>query len=341
MKIRNLFWLMWGVSGLSVAAEALPLASVTRSPAAGTYQADASIQAVMQSVLSAQVQGRVLQLVVKAGDRVKAGQLIARIDDRELGAAEASSQAAIAEAQANLAKAEFDLKRSQALSKQNFVSPSAVEQNEAQVKALRARVEALRAGAGAASASRSHAVLTAPYDGVVAATHVETGDMAMPGKPIATVFQPGALRAVVYLPEAQLAAVQAALAKNAVPEVEVGGQVLVGTRTTVLPAADPTTRTTEVRIDLPASTAAAPGQFARARFAVGEEARLAVPMAAVIKRGELTAVYVKTTEGRFQQRQIRLGERLSDGRVEVLAGLKAGESVALEPVKAAIAAAAK
>lgn len=341
MKTRNMLWLLWGVSFAGVAADVLPVASVTRSPAAGTYQADASIQAVTQSVLSAQVQGRVLQLAVRAGDRVKAGQLIARIDDRELGAAEASSQAAIAEAQANLVKAEFDLKRSQALAKQNFVSSSAVEQNDAQVKALRARVEALRAGAGAASASRSHTVVTAPYDGLVAATHLEAGDMAMPGKPIVTVFQPGALRAVAYLPEAQLAAVQVALARNTMPEVEIGGKVVAGVRTTVLPAADPTTRTTEVRIDLPTSAVAAPGQFARARFAVGEAQRLAIPQAAVLKRGELTAAYVKTADGRFQQRQIRVGERLSDGRVEVLAGLKAGESVALDPIKAAIAAASK
>ncbi|WP_374401250.1 efflux RND transporter periplasmic adaptor subunit [Niveibacterium sp.] len=341
MKIRNLLWLVWGVSFAGVAADAVPVAAVVRSSSAGMYQADATIQAVTQSVLAAQVQGRVLQLAVRAGDRVKAGQLIARIDDRELGAAEAAIQASVAEAQANLAKAEFDLKRSQTLAKQNFVSPSAVEQNEAQVKALRARVDAMRASVGAASASRSNTVLVAPYDGIVAATHVEAGDMAMPGKPIATVFQPGALRAVVYLPEVQLAAVRSALAKGATPEIEISGKVLSGVRTTVLPAADPTTRTTEVRVDLPASTGAAPGQFARARFVLGDAQRLAIPQAAVLKRSELNAVYVKTADGHFQQRQVRLGERLGEGRVEVLAGLKAGESVALEPVKAAIAAAAK
>lgn len=341
MKIRNLVWLLWGMGVSAVAADALPVAAVTRSPAAGAYVADATVQAVKQSVVSAQVQGRVLQLAVKAGDSVKAGQLIARLDDRELGAAESSSLAAIAEAQANLSKAEFDLKRNQALARQNFVSPSAVEQSETQVKALRARVDALRAGAGAATATRSHALVTAPYDGVVAATHVEAGDMAMPGKPVVSVFQPGALRAVAYLPESQLDAVRAGLAQHAAPEVMLAGRVIAGARTVILPSADPATRTTEVRIDLPNDAQANPGQFASVRFAVGEAQRLAIPQAAVLKRGELTAVYVKTAEGRFQQRQIRQGERLSDGRVEVLAGLKSGEAVALEPVKAAIAAAAK
>ncbi|GAA5184134.1 efflux RND transporter periplasmic adaptor subunit [Niveibacterium umoris] len=340
MKIRSLLWMAWGVSVFAGAAD-LPVAAVTRSPAAGGYVADASVQAVRQSVVASQVQGRVLELAVKAGDRVRAGQVLARIDDRELGAAEASSQAAIAEAQASLAKAEFDLRRNQSLAKQNFVSPSAVEQTDAQVKALRARVDALRAGASAASVSRSHALVTAPYDGVVAATHVETGDMAAPGKPIATLFQPGALRAVAFLPESQLTAVREGLAKGIAPEIEIGGKLLVGTRTSVLPAADPNTRTTEVRVDLPVDAQGTPGQFARARFALGETQRLAIPQAAVIRRSELNAVYVKTADGRFQQRQVRLGESLGGGRVEVLAGLKQGEQVALEPVKAGIAAAAK
>ena len=341
MTMRNLLWLVWGIGSVALAADALPTAMVTRSPAAGTYVADATVQAVRQSVVSTQVQGRVLQLAVRAGDAVKAGQVLVRLDDRELGAAEASSTAAIMEAQANLAKAELDLKRNQSLAKQNFVSPSVVEQSDTQVKALHARVDALRAGAGAASATRSHAVIAAPYDGIVAATHVEAGDMAMPGKPIATLFQPGALRAVAYLPESQLTAVKAGLEKNASAEIDIGGQTVVSQQITVLPSADPSTRTTEVRIELPASAKATPGQFARARFAVGEAQRLAIPQAAVIKRGELTAVYVTGADGRFQQRQIRAGERLADGRIEVLAGLKASESVALDPVKAGIAAAAK
>lgn len=335
MNLQNLIWLGWGLSGAVSAADALALATVSRAPATGSYSVDGTIQAVRQSVVSAQLAGRVLQLTVRAGDTVKAGQVIARLDDRELGAAEASSLAAINEAQANLVRAEIDLKRSRALAKQNFISASAVDQADAQTKALRARVEALRAGAGAANATRSHAVITAPYEAVVAATQVEVGDLAMPGKPLVTLFQPGALRVVAYVSDAQLAAVRAGLAK-APPVVELGEKRLVGTQTTVLPAADPTTRTTEIRIDLPAGTAATPGQYVRARFAVGETAPLAIPAVAILHRGELTAVYVKTPDGRYQQRQIRLGERLSDGRMAVLAGVREGESVALDPVKAGI-----
>jgi RND family efflux transporter MFP subunit len=319
------------------AADALRVAPVSYSPAAGEYVADATVQAVRQSVVSSQVQGRVLLLAVRAGDAVKAGQLIARLDDREYGAAEAASLAAIREAQANLAKAELDHRRNLALARQNFVSAALVDQSAAQLKAQQARVEALRAGAAVTGATRSHALISAPYAGIVAATHVEAGDMAMPGNPVVSLFQPGALRAVAYLPEAQTTALRAALARTQ-PVIEIGGLRVPGVRTTILPAADPSTRTTEVRIDLPATVKAAPGQFVRAHFALGEAARLAIPAQAVLRRGELSAVYVRTAAGRFQQRQIRIGERLLDERIEVLAGLRAGELVALDPVKAGIAA---
>ena len=337
MKI--VFLLLLACLGSPVcAANALRVAPVSYSSAAGEYVADATVQAVRQSVVSVQVQGRVLLLAVRAGDVVTAGQLIARLDDREYGAAEAASLAAIREAQANLAKAELDHRRNLALARQNFVSAALVDQSAAQLKAQQARVEALRAGAGVTSATRSHALISAPYAGIVAATHVEAGDMAMPGKPVVSLFQPGALRAVAYLPEAQTAALRAAQTRTQ-PVVEIGALRVPGVRTTILPAADPGTRTTEVRIDLPATVKAAPGQFVRARFALGEASRLAIPAQAVLRRGELSAVYVRTAAGRFQLRQIRIGERLVDERIEVLAGLRAGELVALDPVKAGIAAA--
>ena len=81
-----------------------------------------------------------------------------------------------------------------------------------------------------------------------------------------------------------------------------------------------------------------PGTFARVHFATGEGARIAVPAGAILRRGELTGVYVADGKGGFALRQIRAGEPLADGSVEVLAGLVGGEVVALDPVQAGIAA---
>jgi hypothetical protein len=83
-----------------------------------------------------------------------------------------------------------------------------------------------------------------------------------------------------------------------------------------------------------------PGMFARLHFIVGRARKLTVPAAAVIRRNELTAVYVVADDGRPRLRQVRLGEPAGEAGVEILAGLAAGERVALDPVRAAIAAGA-
>ncbi len=103
----------------------------------------------------------------------------------------------------------------------------------------------------------------------------------------------------------------------------------------MLPSADPRTHSTQVRIELPEEVRGVyPGVFARAHFVVGSAPRLMVPRAAVLRRSELTAVYVVVEGGAPQLRQVRLGTVSDERGIEVLAGLKAGERVALEPVKA-------
>jgi multidrug efflux pump subunit AcrA (membrane-fusion protein) len=104
---------------------------------------------------------------------------------------------------------------------------------------------------------------------------------------------------------------------------------------TVVPAADPRTHTTRVRLELPEDVRGVyPGVFARAHFIVGQAPRLMVPREAVLHRSEVTGVYVIDEKGYPRLRQVRLGSASDERSVEVLAGLRAGERVALEPVKA-------
>ena len=107
---------------------------------------------------------------------------------------------------------------------------------------------------------------------------------------------------------------------------------------TVVPAADPRTHSTQVRIDLPEDVRGIyPGVFARAHFSIGHAARLMVPREAVVRRSELTAAYVVGADGAPQLRQLRLGTAADERGIEVLAGLRAGEAVALDPVAAGMA----
>jgi len=328
--------------GLPVAARAdapsVPTAVVRAGSAAAGFELDGALQAVRQSTVSAQVGGNVLKLLVAAGDAVKAGQVIAHIDERDARAGLARSDAGVAQAEAELANARTQVERTRELRNQGFVSQSALDVAETQLKAAQAGVDQARAARSQAALARGFTAVVAPFAGVVLATHVEAGDLAAPGRPIATVYAPGALRAVVQVP-----ASNAAVARTA-RKVEVqlaGGRWVVPGAVTPMPAADAVSQTVEWRLELPSaeSAAATPGQAVRVRFtgadAASVRAGLSVPAAAVLKRGEITGVYL-VQDGRFVLRPVRTGAPLG-ADVEVLAGLKAGDRVALEPVKAGLA----
>jgi RND family efflux transporter MFP subunit len=298
-----------------------------------TYSADAAAEAVRQSTVAAQIAGRIVELGFDVGDYVKKGEVIARIDERAATQAVAASEAQVREAQAALGNARAAYERSKQLLAERFISQAALDKAEADYKVAQARLTAMLAGAGQAATERSFTTIVAPYSGVVSARHVELGEMAAPGKPLMTGFDPATLRVVANVPEAQVGAIQAiGKARVEVPSV---GKWLEVKRLTVVPSADPRTHTTRIRLELPADARGVyPGVYARAHFVVGKATRLLVPREAVIRRGEVTAVYVVDGKGAPQLRQLRLGAAGDERYVEVLAGLKAGERVALEPVKA-------
>lgn len=300
------------------------------------YSAEAVVEAVRQSTVAAQIAGRVVELRFDVGDAVKKGEVIVRIDERAASQAVAASTAQVQEAQAALTNARAQFERSKNLAAQKFISPAGLEKAEADYKAAQARVSSLIAGAGLAGTERSFATIVAPYSGVVSARHVEVGEMATPGKPLMTGFDPSSLRVVANLPQTQLAAIQAA--GKAWVEVPALGKRIEAKRIVVVPSADPRTHTTRVRLELPADVSGIyPGVFARAHFSTGRVTRLLAPRTAVIRRSEVTAVYVIDEQGAPRLRQVRLGSAGDAEGVEILSGLKPGERVALEPVKAGIA----
>ena len=297
------------------------------------YTAEAVIEAVRQSTVSAQIAGRIVELRFDVGDTVKKGEVIARIDERAVTQAEAASVAQVREAQAALANARAQYERNKQLLAQKFISQAALDQSEAAYKSARARVSALLAGAGQAATERSFATIVAPYSGVVSARYVELGEMAAPGKPLFTGFDPSTLRAVANVPQAEVAAIEAgSKARVEVPSV---GKWIDVKSLVVVPSADPRTHTSRIRLQLPQDVRGVyPGVYARAHFVVGRALKLLVPRSAVLRRSEVTAVYVIGADGAPRLRQVRLGEASDENSVEVLAGVEPGERVALDPVKA-------
>lgn len=298
------------------------------------YSTEAAVEAVKQSTVSAQVSGRVAAVNFDAGDYVKAGSVLVRLSAQELSSAVAGSQAQVAQAAASLANARANYERQQQLFQQKFISQAALDRATAEFRAAEAAARAARAGAGQTSAVSGYTVITAPFSGVVAARHVELGETVSPGKPLMTGFDPKDMRVIANIPQYRLAQVKAA--PRAAVEIPALNKWIDATGVSVLPSADTATHTVKVRIDLPANVEGViPGMFARAHFSVGSARKLVIPASAVVRRSEITAVYV-VSKDRVSLRQIRLGVADPRGQVEVLAGLNAGDVIALQPVKAGI-----
>lgn len=328
-------------AGAAVAAAApLATAPVRASGAAEGRTFDAVVEAVRQTVVSAQVAGAVTALDVKAGDAVRAGQVLARIDARAADQTAASSEAQLRSAQAMQDVARKDYERQQQLFKKDYISQAALERAESQYKATQAQAAALLSQAGAARTQSGFYVVRAPYAGVVAEVPVAVGDMAMPGRPLLTIYEPGALRVTAAVPQSALGNAAGGALQGV--KVEFAGlpadrRWLAAPAVQVLPTVDAATHSVTLRIPLPAGMkGVAPGSFARVWLPGADDAsqRLAIPAAAVVRRAELTGVYVIDAQGKPQLRQVRLGRAAGDS-VEVLAGVAAGERVATDPQAAA------
>lgn len=310
--------------------------------AAGAFEGQ--VEAVRQSVIASQVSGAIVALPVKAGDRVRKGQVLARLDARAAEQSAAASAAQVQAVRARLEVARRDYERQQQLAAQSFISVGALERAQAEFRATQAEAQAQLAQADAARTQSGLGVLYAPYDGVVADVQVTMGDMAMPGRALMTVYDPAALRITAAVPQS----VAARLPQGLLPQVEIAtGATPAVQRMQVLPAVDPATHTVQVRVDLqPAKGEAAllPGTLARLLLPVpaaaqggaapATSANVLVPRTALVRRGELWAVYVVDAKGQPALRQVRTGRSQGD-QVEILSGLDAGERVAQDPQAAA------
>ncbi len=342
-RIHRLFpWLGVLVVSASLAQGGVSVPTVAvqvRSVGAG-FELDGVVQPVKQSTVSVQASGRIAVLKVKAGDKVRAGQVLASIDDREAQTGVERSQAQVAQAQAELRNAQAQFDRTRELQARGFVSAAALDTADAQLKAAQAGRNQAGAGARQSALLQGFTVVTAPFDGWVLQTHAEAGDLAVPGKPLLTLYAPLPIRAVVQVPVSRVGVAQAADAVEVLMPAGSGGAAAQWIRPvarSTVPTADPVSQTIEWRLELPteAANALLPGQQVRVRFTGGQTQRLVVPAAAVLRRGELTAVYVVTDRG-FSLKTLRLGADHGADGVEVLAGLIAGDRVALDPIKAGL-----
>ncbi len=295
-------------------AKDVTTAEVVRSGGVGEVAVPAAVQSRKRAALSARVPASVTELPYQEGQWVAAGVVVVRLDDAAL-------RAAAAAAEAGLSAVESDLARTKALLEKGAATPRELEQITAAASVARAQLSGARD-------NLSYAALRAPFAGRVASRRVNLGDVVSPGMPLIEIEGEGGLelRATV---ESGLAAT---LRPGSKLRTLVDGQPspLAATVTAMAPSGDATTHRFELKADLAPAPGLRAGLFARLLIpGIAAEPRLTAPAAALFERGGLTGLFV-VSDGKARLRWVAAGARDGD-RVEIRAGVEAGEHVVLEP----------
>lgn len=337
-----------GAPPLDVRVE--PARLVARSD---TFEAGGVVQARTTAVLASRILAPVRAVHVVPGDRVKAGQVLVELDGRDLVAAAARAEAAVESARRNIdvahaeraaAEAARDLARAShdrivALHDRGSATAQERDRVVADLKAAEARAAAAAAAeqaaeaslraqqeaSGAATVTASFATVTAPFAGVVTGKLVEPGNMVSPGTPLIRLEDVAGFRLDVRVDESRVGVIE----PGAPVAVEVGGAALEGTVSEIARAVDADARAFLVKIALPPSASVRSGLFGRARFTGETRQVLAIPSGAIVRRGQVTSVFVADGDV-ARLRLIRAGDE-ADGLVEVLSGLSQGERVIVGP----------
>lgn len=294
---------------------------------------DGVVEAVQQASLTAQTAGRVTVVNVDVNDRVDRGDVLLRLTavEQQAGANTAAAQLRAAEAAATEAAGNY--RRYAALGAGQYVSRAQIDQARAVRDSAAAARDAARAQLAQAGQQTEYTVIRTPFAGIVSARLVEPGESVAPGQPLMAVYAPGALRIEVQVPQSDAVAIRAS---GLAQVVLTDGRRIDAAQVTVFPAADPSTHSVGVRVVLPdLEQPPQPGVTAKVVFPISagvSDHVLRIPAGALAQRGELSGVYV-LVDNRLALRQVRLGQR-SGEQVEVIAGLKAGDKVATDPVAA-------
>ena len=322
---------------LATAAGAAPAGDAPKTFRVGArgegarFEAPGQVRAVRQAVLAAQAGGRITEVLVRSGEAVKRGQVLLRIDAPAARATAEAADAQAAAAAAQLASARADFARTERLHERAYVSDAGLQRAAAQLQAVEAQSTAASAQARAARETAGWDDLRAPYDGRITSVSVAPGDLASPGQPLVGVYAPGPMRVLADVPEETAAALATDQpVRLAYAAGGCSGAPEEARSWTLVPAIDSRSRSVGVRVELPDPNDCVPGVLVRVSLPLrGARQGLAVPRDALIRRGELDAVYVVDARGQAALRQVRIGEASGES-VEVLAGVEAGEEVLRE-----------
>lgn len=361
-------WIIWiATAALSAActspshkAGERPVTSVaTATPEltdlASSIEAGGIVRSRVTAIIASRVMAPIVDVRVRAGDRVRRGDVLVTLDARDLRANDARAQATTLSAIESVRAAEADVRAAEsaaqlarltrdrvatlhtkrsATTDELDQAAAALATAEAQHGAAQARLaaatagrEAAKAAADGAAVTTTYATLTAPFAGIVTERSAEPGSLASPGSPLLTLEDPAMYRLEVRLDDTRAA--QIAPGGDAAVQLDDRDRSMPG-HIAEIARIDPASHTFLVKIDLPVGAAVRSGQFGRAKFAGPSQRALTIPASALIRRGQLAFVFVLGSDQHTHLQPVSIGTVAGD-RVEVLAGVRQTDRVVTSP----------
>ena len=354
------------------AIQGVKVEMITLSLVEEEYEAVGTVRSKTTSVLSSKTVGNILAVHIREGDRVRAGQLLIEVDDRDTQALLQKAQAGLrevqdgveeidqniraaesardaAEAGRSLALATFN--RYNALLEQKSVSPQEFDEVQAKLKIAEAEVDRAGRMLQALMAKRSQVLarmeqvkaditnaqvyvgygrILSPMDGIVTSRQAEVGLLAAPGVPLLTLEDNSRYRLEVSVEDSMLGRVRPAMPVRVVIDA-LGPREFSSRVTEIVPASDPGSRSSTVKIDLfnEMGKVLRSGLFGKARFPVGQKQVLKVPQRAIMQRGQLVSVFVVDSSSILQLRLIKTGKPYGD-QIEIISGINDGDRIVVE-----------
>jgi RND family efflux transporter MFP subunit len=287
------------------------------------------VQPAQQAAVSSRVVGPVVALDVQAGATVRRGAGLLRIQPEAVEGQVAQAQGALAQAQAALALAERNFQRYQALHDERAASDVELDMARMQHEQAEGAVRQAEGALQSVQSIADEAVVRAPFDARVVNTLVEVGDLAAPGRPLVQVESLAGRQIWLSVRAADIGrlAVGDGVGVRLDHRTDLGE--MAGRVAEIVPAADPSTHTFTVKVDL-GDVQAPSGLSGRARMPGDVIERLVVPRPAVHHRGGLQLVLVRADDGTSRTRAVTTGGELDGDRIEVLSGLSAGDTVVVD-----------
>jgi RND family efflux transporter MFP subunit len=317
------------VTAADTSAAAFEFYTVSAVTEPQVVEAVGTVQPQFKTTLSARITANVVELPVSAGQHVRSGDMLVRLDDRDLRAKRQQAQETLRRAEATRDLAQNDYTRDKALFEKAVIPKSEFDQTTLRLKTSTADVAAFQEAQHDTEIAFGYAAIRSPYDAIVVDKLSDVGDIATPGKPLLTLYESGKLWLEAAVPEEQAGTLH--IGKTYEIHLDSLDKQMQGLLVEIVPSVDSSSRTITARVALPHIQNVFPGIFGRMMIPVGEHARIMIPQSGILHVGQLEMVDVDEA-GMLRRRSVQVGRPIGN-QIEILSGLAAGEKVSLAPRK--------